>query len=262
MRNKTLAVTIGFLILFASAAPGQTGTDVYWRIDPGVKSCSMNIDPSLTQAQWREFTKQVGLIASYKSLASARTLGTMKFRVGLEYGSTPVNQHSPTWINTFVHPDADCPLGDAVVIPTLRGAIGISENIDIGAYWTTAPDANYGLVGGEFKYAFLRETESLPAAAVRASAAFLTGVADFNLNIYSIDLLASKEIATLIPYVGFRTSLVVGTETTSKVSLSRETVPVAQGYAGIAYTIWMINLAAEYNVATVNTFTFTLGVGF
>ena len=122
MHNKSLAAA-AFIVLFASTAPGQTGTDVYWRIDPSVKTCSMVIDPSLTQSQWREFTKQVGLIASYKSLASARTLGTMNFRVGLEYGSTPVDQHSLAWINTFVHPDADCPLGDRIELPTLRGRL-------------------------------------------------------------------------------------------------------------------------------------------
>ncbi len=238
------------------------GNEVYWHIDPGVKSCSMVIDPSLTQSQWHTFTKQVGAISSLKSLASAGTLGTLNFRVGVDYGSTPVDQHDPAWINTFTHPDADCPLGDAIAYPTLRAAMGVSEHIDVGGSWTVAPGANYGLIAGECKYAFLQESENSPAAAVRASVSMLTGVPDFDLNIYSIDALASKKIAMFNPYLGIRTSLVVGTETTSKVNLSRESVAVAQGYAGVVYSVWMLNLSAEYDISTVNTLAFAIGANF
>ncbi len=235
---------------------------MYWHIDPGVKTCSMVIDPSLTQDQWHTFVKQVGAVSSFKSLASAKTLGTMNFRVGVDMSKTPVDQHNPAWINTFTHPDADCPLGDAVGYPTLRASMGVSDRMDIGGYWTVAPGANYGMVGGELKYAFLQESAKTPAAAVRASATLLTGVPDFNLAIYSIDALASKDIAMLTPYAGIRSSLVIGTETTSKVDLKSESIVLTQGYVGIAYSIWKINLAAEYNVSSVNTFAFAIGFGF
>ncbi len=263
MRRKRLNGTVTSLVLFlfVSVLHAQSETDdVYWRIDPSVKSCSMVIDPSLTQAQWHKFTRQVGAISSFKSLAPAKTLGKMNFNIAIDYASTPVDQHDPAWINTFTHPDEDCPLGDAIKIPTIRASIGVSDNMDIGGYWIDAPDANYGIVGGEFKYAFLPESEKFPAAAVRASASLLTGVPDFNLNIYSVDLVASKKISVLTPYIGFKESLVIGTETTSKVDLDRESLLITQGYAGVAYSIWMLNLAAEYNVSSVNTF--ALAVGF
>lgn len=241
----------------ASHAQGNTG-DVYWRIDPGVKSCSMVIDPSLTQTQWKTFVQQVGAISSYKSLASTEPLGAMNFSVGVEYGRTPVDQHSLAWINTFVHPDADCPLGDAVSYPALRAKMGVSEDTDVGAYWTTAPNANYGMIGGEVKYRFSQETETLPAAAVRGSVTILTGVPDFDLDIYSIEVLASKTIGVFSPYVGFRGNLAVGTETTSKVDLGTESVGVPQGYVGASCSLWKLAVAAEYDFAHVNTFAFSI----
>jgi hypothetical protein len=134
--------------------------------------------------------------------------------------------------------------------------------MDLGGCWIVAPGANYGIVGGELKYAFLQESEKTPAAAVRASVSIVTGVPDLNLNVYSIDVLASKEIAMLTPYIGIRTSLVVGTETTSKVDLNRESIAIAQGYAGVVNSIWKFNLAAEYNVSYVNTFAFAVGFCF
>ncbi len=265
MNSKTLNGMVTSLLLFLivrTSHAQNAGNEVYWRIDPSVKTCSMVIDPSLTQAQWHTFTKQVGAISAFKSLASAKPLGKLNFQVAIDYGTTPVDQHDPAWINTFVHPDADCPLGDAVAYPAIRASMGVSDNIDIGGNWTAAPGANYGLVGGEFKYAFLEESEKSPAAAVRASVSVLTGVPDFDLNIYSVEVLTSKEIARFTPYVGIRTSLVVGTETTPKVDLSRESIAVAQGYAGVVYSLWMLNLAAEYNISSVNTLAFAIGVHF
>jgi hypothetical protein len=250
-----------FALVAASYAHDHSG-DVYWHIDPSVKSCSMIIDPALTQVQWKTFVKQVGAITAFKSLSSAEPLGRMNFRVGIEYASTPIAQRNSAWVNTFAHPDADCPLGDAIVIPTIRASMGLTENMDIGAYWTTAPNANYGMVGGEVKYAFLRESEKLPAAAVRGSVMILTGVQDFDLNIYSVDLLASKRISVFVPYVGLRESLSIGTETTSKVNLAQEKVLVTQGYAGVSFSIWMLNLAAEYNISNVNTLAFIVGFTF
>jgi hypothetical protein len=262
MRSKQLNRMATFLVLFlfASVSHAQSdGGDVYWHIDPSVKSCSMVIDPSLTQTQWHTFTKQAGAMATFKSLAPATTLGKMNFRVAIDYSSSPVDQHDPAWINTFTHPDADCPLGDAIRIPTIRAAMGVSDNMDFGCYWTTAPGANYGVVGGELKYAFLQESQRRPAAAMRASVSILTGVPDFNLNIYSVDLMTSKKFAGFAPYVGFRQSLAIGAETTSKVDLDQERLLIAQGYAGVAYSVWKLNLAAEYDVSFVNTFALVLG---
>ena len=262
MRSKRFgaAVTSLILFLFVSASHAQSGGgDIYWHMDPNVKSCSMVIDTSLTQGQWHRFTKQVGAISSFKSLASAKTLGKMKFNIAIDDAYSPVDQHDLAWINTFTHPDENCPLGDVITYPTLRASMGVSDNMDIGGFWTTAPGANYGMLGGEIKYAFLQESGQNPAAAVRASATLLTGVRDFNLGIYSVELMASKRIAMLTPYVGLRESMVNATETTPKVDLNSESILITQGYAGVAYLIWKLNLAAEYNVSTVNTFAFTIG---
>jgi hypothetical protein len=265
MKNKLMNAMANAFIIFVFASPSYAqgnGSDIYWHIDPSVKSCSMVIDPSLTQAEWKTYVRQVGAIATFKSLASAEPLGTMNFNVGISNSYTPVDQHNLAWINTFTHPDEKCPLGDVISVPTLRARMGVSENMDLGAYWITAPDANYGMVGGEFKYRFSQESEKLPTAAVRGSVTILTGVPDYDLNVYSIDLIASKRVAMFTPYVGFRGSLAIGIETTSKVNLDKESLLITQGYAGVSTSIWMINLAAEYDISNVNTFALAVGFNF
>jgi len=264
IRRVLFATVVSWpLWLCASASQAQGDSpDVYWHIDPNVKTCSMVIDPSLTQAQWHRFTQQVGALSSFKALATAKPLGRMNFHVALDYASTPVDQHDLAWINTFTHPDVECPLGDAIALPTVRARVGVSDHVDVGGYWTTAPRANYGLVGAELQYSFMQESKNSPAAAARASVTVLTGVPDFNLSIYSLDALASRRVAMVTPYAGIRTSLAVGTETTPKVNLSTERVQIMQGFAGLTYSFWMLDLAAEYDISTVNTFALAIGHSF
>lgn len=258
--SQSIATAI-LLIAFISASRAQGG-DVYWHIDPSVKSCSMVIDPALTQAEWRTFVQQVGPISVFKSLAPAEPLGRMNFVVEIDAGRTPIDQHNPAWINTFVHPDAECPLGDEIFIPTLRARMGLTDRMDVGASWIKAPEGNYGLVSGEVKYLLSQESESLPATAIRGDITILTGVDDFNLHVYGIDLIASKIYWVFTPYVGLRGALASGTVTTSKVRLDTETLPFVQGFVGVSCSVWMMNLAAEYNVSHVNTFTAAVGFKF
>jgi len=254
-----MKVALGVLFFTPQVYGQTTGSNVYWHIDPSVESCSMVIDPSLTQDQWKRYTRQVGELATFKSLASAKTIGKRHFSIAIDYSSTPVNQHDLAWINTFTHPDEDCPLGDRIKIPSIRGKYGISDKVEIGAFWTKALDANYGMIGGELKYSFIKESKKIPATAIRASFTSLTGVPDYNINIGSLDLLVSKKIAFLTPYLGIREGFVMGTETTTKVDLAKENLLVTQGFFGVTYSIWKINLAAEYNISDVNTFAFLIG---
>ena len=136
MRGTRLVGTAIPLVLLLFAPPSYAQNDddgVYWHIDPDVSTCSMVIDPSLTQAQWEKFTRQVSAIATFKSLASAEPLGKRNFTVGITYSITPVDQRDPAWINTFTHPDADCPLGDQIKTPTLRARLGVSSTMDVAA---------------------------------------------------------------------------------------------------------------------------------
>ncbi len=263
MRGRRLAgrgLPVVMLLLLARAAHSQ-GNDggVYWHLDPNVKTCSMVIDPSLTQAQWHTFVRQAGTLVDFKSLAPAGPLGRGHLDVGMDYSITPVDQHDPAWINTFTHPDASCPLGDQIALPALRATLGVSSRVDVTGFWTTAPGANYGLAGGAVKYAFLKESASVPAAAVSASFTGLTGVADFDLAIYSVGVVTSKRIAAVTPYLGVQHSLAIGTEETSKVNLARETIPLSHAFIGATYTVWKLGLAAEYDIAAVNTVALRIG---
>lgn len=249
----------GLLFNMPLVSAQGTNNDVYWHIDPGVESCSMVIDPSLTQGQWKRFTREAGEMVTFKSLAPAEIIRKRNFSLSLEYSVSPVDQHDSAWINTFTHPDADCPLGDQIKMPVLRAKYSITDHAEVGIQWTTAPDANYGLVGAEVKYAILKEEKYITALSARASFVSLTGVKDFDVNIGSLDVMAGKKFSRFSPYIGIRESLLMGTETTEKVDLQNENLFVTQGFIGLGFEIWYVNLAAEYTISDIQTFSFLLG---
>lgn len=259
--NGMLSALILFFIVSTAMAQAEN-EDVYWHISPDVETCSIVIDPSLTQDQLAKFAKQVGPIASFKAMNSAEPIGKANIVFGIEQSYTPIDQHDLAWINTFTHPDADCPLGDAVTYPTLRAAIGITERIDIGSYITYAPGANYGFLAGEMKYAFLHDSEKSLSAAMRATYTTMLGVADMDMSIYGVDISVSKKLEMFTPYLGIRQIFTNVTEETGKVVLDSESIWGTQGIIGAIYTISWFSLAAEYDIADVNTFALKTGFDF
>lgn len=247
------------LLLARPAFPQDTGGGVYWHISPDVKTCSMVIDPSLTQEQWHTFVRQAGTLIDLKLLAPASPLGKHRFNLGVVYTLTPVDQHDQAWVNTFTHPDASCPLGDEIAMPSLRATWGASDAMDVTGFWTQAARANYGLAGGAVKYTFLGESAKRPAVAANVAFTSLTGVPDFDFYVLSAGLLASKRIATFTPYVGVKQGVALGVEQTTKVDLKQETVPLAMAIVGTTWSIWKLGFAAEYEIADVNTFALQLG---
>jgi hypothetical protein len=260
-RNIVCCVTcVLTLTAFVSAAHAQS--DIYWNIDPGVKDCSMVIDAELTQDQFTRYTRQVGLIMAFKSLSSAETLGKMNFSFGLEMTVTPIDQHDLAWINTFTHPGPECPLGDAVSYPQLRARMGVSDNMDVGAYYTTSPEANYGFLGMELKYLYRQASGKSPAVALRATYVTLLDVPDYNMNTLSLDIAASRQMGIFKPYVGLRGSVVEASETTPKVDLDRVVAFLPQGVIGVAFSKSWFNIAAEIDIGEISGFTMVLGAGF
>ena len=118
----------------------------------------MVIDPSLTQAQWEKYTREVSAISSFKSLASAEPLGKLNFTVGITTRPHP-------WISTILPGSTPLrirmrtvPWGTRSRFPRFGQGWGFPARWMWAAIGRQRLGANYGIVGGEFKYAFLRES--------------------------------------------------------------------------------------------------------
>ncbi len=231
-------------------------------VNHDLKSCSIELDPALTQSQFHKFTREAAQVFTFKLMSPAEPLGAKTFQIGIDYSITPINDADPAWNNTFSHPHETHYLGDQLAFPKLFGRMGVTDRIDVGFYFTKNPDANYGFMGGEMKYALFMKPEKPVGMAVRATYATLLGVEDMNFHLWGVDLSASKKIGVLTPYLGIGANLGRGIETTSKVNLRNETVLTPRGIIGTQLSLSFFSLTAEMDVATVSTVSFRTGFRF
>lgn len=266
-------VTASIIIvsLFHSFAFAHGGSkDVKLHVNPRWKECSFQIDPSLTQQEWHQFTKEAGLVTYFRSLTDAAPIGVGNYEVSLLQWATTIDDTKDAWNDTFVHPDSAHWLkeGDQLGIPGLSLRTAVTNTIDVGVYWIKNPGANYGIWGGQLQYNVLNDKENSWAVSFRTSVASLFGPDDLDLTVYGIDALTSKKYTvysdwvSVSPYAGVSTYLANAHEKTVAVNLYDETIAGVQAMAGVIADISFVKLAFEYNVASINTYSFNIGFGF
>ncbi len=265
--------TIRFLLTvsaFYSVASLASAQNVKLHVNPKWEECSFQLDPSLTQKAWHQFTQEAGLVAYFRPLTDAKPMGVGHYELSLLQWETKIDGNTEAWNNTFVHPDSTHWLveGPRLSFPGLTFRTGITKKMDVGVYWTVRPGANYGFAGGQVQYNIVNDLVKDFAISTRASFVSMYGPKDLGLTVYGLDLLASKKYAvfsdktSISPYAGFSTYLSHAHETTTAVNLKDENVAGVRGMIGAVAQISLARLAVEYNFAKVNSFSFKVGVVF
>lgn len=269
MKPSTLyisALTLG-LALSPATLFAQSTSQPKLHINPRWKECSFQLDPSLTQSAWRQFTQEAGLVAYFRPLADAAPMGRGRFELSMVQWQTGINDSDAAWNDTFVHPDSTHWLfeGDGLKFPGLMARAGVTDRTDAGVYLTKSPGANYGFYGGQVQHNFFSDAKSNWAGSARVSFVSMYGPADLDFSVYGLDVLASKKYAvakwaSVSPYAGASTYLSRSHEKTAAVNLKDENVLGVQANVGAVAHISMATVGVEYSVARVPTFSLKVGV--
>ncbi len=273
MKNKITTITILAAILLLVQYNGFAQTvqkNVKLHVSTKWKDCSFQLDPSLTQDAWRQFTREAGLVSYFRPLADASSIGVGNYEFSLLQWETEFDDTKPAWNDTFVHPDSMHWLkdGERLPMPGFIFRTGIAKNIDGGIYFSKNPNANYGLWGGMVQYAFLNDNEFKWDAAARLNFNSLFGPEDVDLSIVGLDLLASKDFQlysdwlSLSGYAGLSFYFASSHEKSNVVDLTDENVFGSRGFIGAITKISLGRIAFEYNFAAVNSISIKLGVEF
>ena len=268
----TAAVALAIALIQTPAAAqlnvnsGETNGRPTLHINPRWKECSFQLDPSLTQTAWRQFTREAALVAYFRPLSDARPMGKGRFELSVLQSETGIDDRDAAWNDVFVHPDSTHWLfeGEGLKFPGLMARAGVGDDTDVGVYFTKSPGANYGFYAAQVQHAFVKN-ESW-AAAARVSFASLYGPDDLDLRMYGVDLLASRKFAltswaAVSPYIGGSTYLSSAHEKTTAVDLDDEHVLGAQAMVGAALQLSKARLGVEYNAAKVSSFSIKVGIG-
>jgi len=268
MRPHALRLLVAASLAGASFVPtsSHAQTNPRLHVSPRWKECSIQLDSSLRQAAWRQFTGEAGELIYFRPLTDARPMGRGNFEVSLMQWQTNVDDNTSAWNDTFVHPDSTHWLheGSGLQFPGLSARAGIGSAIDVGMYFTKNPNANYGVYGVQVQQAVVNGAHDWNVSA-RASFMALFGPEDVGLHVYGIDVVANwKHLkvgpATLTPYAGVATFLSSSHEKSPVITLDDERVLSAMGTAGAALQLSVVRVSAEASASRLPSFAVKVGI--
>ena len=265
---RSIIPAIATLLALAAAVPAAAQTNrPRLHVSPRWRECSLQLDPSLSQTAWHQFTEEAGLVTYFRPLSDARPMGKGTFEASVLQWQTGIDNSTSAWNDTFVHPDSTHWLfeGNRLAFPGLMIRSGLTATTDVAAYVTKNPGSNYGFYGAQVQRALTSGNSEWHAAA-RASFVSLYGPADLDFTVYGADLVASRTVAvtrwaSLSPYVETSGYFARSHAKSSAVNLTDEQVPGMQGSFGAALDLSAARLAVEYNVARVRSISMKIGVG-
>jgi hypothetical protein len=188
---------IGLVLLLPATAlahgPGGHPADPNLHVDPSLEECSVVFAPELTQPAYRRFLREFGSVSAFKRGAPPTSLGAWGVSAELEWIFFSIEDKSAAWNDTFAHPDAYHELGSSLSFPKLRLRVGVTDDLDVGAYYSKSPNANYGWLGLEAQYAILQQGDDMPIAlAVRGAYTKTLYVADMDMHAISADVTVGR----------------------------------------------------------------------
>ena len=199
-----------------------------------------NIDQinQLLQTEFRLLSEDLGAALSYKALTPAEPLGITGFDLGVEVTATKI-QNTDVWDRVI---SGSAP--STLYLPKLHVHKGLPLGFDIGAFYSSVPNSNIRLWGGELRYAIIQGGTATPALGVRGTYSKLSGVDQLDFHTTGLELTVSKGFLMFTPYAGlgrvWTTSQPVGVP-----SLNNEEFSEGKYFVGGNFNLGLANLALE-----------------
>jgi hypothetical protein len=242
--NSARGALVALLSLVPAAAVAQKPI---LHVDPSLKDCSVIFAPELTQSAFQRFVREFGSVSAFKQMSPPTTLGKGGIAIGLDMIYFSVDEGSDAWNDTFAHPDSMHYLGSNKQIPSVKLRVGVTDKLDLGAYYTRNPNANYGWLGVEARYGLLRQSETMPISLMLRGAYTKTlYVADMDMHTATYDVSAGRTFWNRVTaYAGWGNDAVLARETSDAVQLKTEVVAVSRAFAGVQVRLWHVALGVE-----------------
>lgn len=243
-------------LAFAIAGSLQAQSYPPLHVDPSLKDCSVVFASTLTQGAFERFVREFGSASAYKQGGPAATLAPGRLLIGIEMMKFTVDEHAPAWNDTFAHPNDHHPLGSDKSFPKLDLRVGVTDNLDMGAFFAHNPQANYGWLGLDAKYRLVNESAGWPVSlAARGAYTKTLYVRDMDMHAVTADVSAERTLWGFVrPYVGAGADGVFARETSDAVNLHNENMVVPHVFGGLDVTVaHRVTIGAEFTKGALST---------
>lgn len=159
---------------------------------------------TLIDSQFKSFAENLSASQSYKSLSRGKTSGAAALNVGFEYSSTEVEP------NSFLEEFTPKETPDKLLIPRLHVNTGYGDGWNAGAFYSSVPDSDIEIYGGELTYSLASHHDYVPEISVRGTYSQVTGITDMFVTSTGVELSVSKGFAGFTPYAGVGTTRIDG----------------------------------------------------
>ncbi|MCB1757968.1 MAG: hypothetical protein KDJ38_20795 [Gammaproteobacteria bacterium] len=190
----------------------------------------------LAQDDFRTLSEDLGAATSYKATSPGEPLGLLGFDVGVEITATKLDK------SVFEDATGDDWDYGYLPLPKLHVHKGLPFNIDVGGFYSGAPDTDIKLWGGEIRYSILEGTFISPALSLRLTYSKLEGVDELELSNQGVELSISKGFAMITPYAGIG-SIETESDAVKEPNLDKEKFTSTKLFAG-----FNLNLGVNFGV--------------
>ena len=244
--SLAVSALFGFLLFIATSSDVIAGGN------------DIQLNAGLSKSDFKDLSKQVGLMISYIPLAPAEPLGITGFDIGVEMTASKIN--SGVWEKAV----SDSKPPDYIVLPKLHVQKGLPFGIDVGAVFATVPGSNITLYGGELKWAVLKGGIVSPAVAIRGSFTTLAGVDDVDASTYGLDASVSKGFGPLTPYGGIGQVWIRTSENVNDTIIDFDDVSTSATklFVGTKLSLLIISIALQADFSDMNMYSARAGISF
>lgn len=191
---------------------------------------------TISQDQFHGIAEDLGAAFSYKGVTPATQLGITGFDIGLELTATNVKNTSD-----FSAAGAGSP--SELFVPKLHVYKGLGWGFDIGGFVGGSSAVGATLIGADLRYAFVDDSLTTPAVAVRVSGTRAQDMGDVSLNTVGLDVLISKKLTAFTPYAG--AGVVQVSSRVGNSNLAEEKFNKGRGFVGLNTNLFGANFAIE-----------------
>lgn len=210
---------------------------------------------SLIDSQFRVFAENLSVAQNHRALGHGAKSGAAALDIGFQLSSTEIERDS------FLESLASEQTPNVLQIPRLHISTGYNDGWNAGAFYSSVPDSDIQIYGGELRYSMTSQNRSaLPSLSVRGTYSQLTGVDDLFVTSTGLELSVSKGFSSITPYAGVGTTWLDG-----EYQLDGYTSHLTQNkyFMGLQFNLGMFSLSAQTEQAgDTSTTKATMGVRF
>jgi hypothetical protein len=221
----------------------------------------INLDPAITQQEFRTFSRIVGQGIFATPVQPARAGGIVSFDIGVAATLVKVDTRSSYWQHAV---SSDFTHNGYVAVPRLVVSKGFSAGTISGTY-AKISDTGATIWGGAIDIPIIRGTLASPELAVRGSYSTLSGIDVFKEKTYGLEAFLSKGFGPLMPYAAYGRMKTEATGTIRVGTLSttlKDTSNMNRLTVGLRVSLFFPKIVIEATNAEVRSYAAKVSFGF